>query len=631
MQNLDIESIAKLADQTGDLVHNAPSQSPQQFESSANDWVSILTQTLTSLGETNKTKALVNQFGLDEASLAFLLYALLPSLNSRYRDFFSKLSVNGRNKGPTADLLEDLITSTYIAKNQLNNRLDSSLIFYWGLLIKRQPNTFPNAVILPSPELINYFSYEAPQESTKDGLIKRVGLPQLDLPFDQVSAQPTSRVINMEGSFEARRSGYAYKLAMSLQMPLYQLNKNLLETSTITSQQLKQDLLPVTLNEGVLYWPNGAAALNDQPEMTSIIYRWLQLKNTWLICGSDQFHSLPKALQGLEPANIKLPPLSMEQRSMVWSTVGDKLLGTTTINYKALNANYEFWYPRITQSLERTAQTDQGKTPVTSDVMSGFQATSPAKIGTQANLMASPFSFSDMVLSSSVQKGVEHIENAYHNREELGNGKSQGVLALFEGPLGSGKTMTAECLANQLGLPLYRVNYNQLVAMPAADGPDLTALFAEAAQNSALLLFDDAEALLSNDGKNQDRDALKSGLLQNIQSYPGLIILTSKDKVKVDKKLLHEALITLTFPALTSQQQFQIFQQALSKMGVKIKDKAALEQQINQLGANGNQINNIVKNTVLAAKPEAVPLSEVVVAAKDLAKAIQLEVKKQNN
>lgn len=143
------------------------------------------------------------------------------------------------------------------------------------------------------------------------------------------------------------------------------------------------------------------------------------------------------------------------------------------------------------------------------------------------------------------------------------NGKlassSLGVLALFSGLSGTGKTMAAEAIARELRTSLYRVNLNQVVSKYIGETEkNLTRVFEAAQKKRAVLLFDEADALLGKrsdvkDSHDRYANIEVNYLLSKVEAYRGLVILTSNRKVDWDPKILCRVKYLLEFsPPLPS-------------------------------------------------------------------------------
>ncbi len=120
---------------------------------------------------------------------------------------------------------------------------------------------------------------------------------------------------------------------------------------------------------------------------------------------------------------------------------------------------------------------------------------------------------------------------------------SSGVLALFSGPSGTGKTIAAEVIARELRTSLYRVNLNQVFSRYIGETEKSLARAFEIAQKKrAVLLFDEADALLGKrsevkDSHDRYANIEVSYLLTKVEAYRGVVILATNRKVDPDPKI----------------------------------------------------------------------------------------------
>src|SRR5213082_4063552 len=119
-----------------------------------------------------------------------------------------------------------------------------------------------------------------------------------------------------------------------------------------------------------------------------------------------------------------------------------------------------------------------------------------------------------------------------------------GVSALFAGDSGTGKTMAAEVLANELRLDLYRIDLSAVVSKYIGETEkNLRRLFDAADEGGAILLFDEADALFGRrsevkDSHDRYANIEVSYLLQRMEAYRGLAILTTNMKSALDTAFL---------------------------------------------------------------------------------------------
>ncbi len=129
-----------------------------------------------------------------------------------------------------------------------------------------------------------------------------------------------------------------------------------------------------------------------------------------------------------------------------------------------------------------------------------------------------------------------------------------GLSALFAGPSGTGKTLAAEVLANELELDLYRIDLSAVVSKYIGETEkNLKNVFDSAEQGGVVLLFDEAEALFGKRSEvrdSRDRYAnIEVGyLLQRMESFQGVAILTTNVKATLDKAFQRRLRFTVEFP-----------------------------------------------------------------------------------
>ncbi|HET6214672.1 MAG TPA: AAA family ATPase [Micromonosporaceae bacterium] len=133
-------------------------------------------------------------------------------------------------------------------------------------------------------------------------------------------------------------------------------------------------------------------------------------------------------------------------------------------------------------------------------------------------------------------------------------GRGLGVAAMFAGPSGTGKTLAAEVLAGELALDLYRIDLSQVVSKYIGETEkNLRRIFDAAEAGGVVLLFDEADALFGKrsevkDSHDRYANIEVSYLLQRMESYRGLAILTTNLKTALDTAFLRRLRFVVQFP-----------------------------------------------------------------------------------
>jgi len=216
-------------------------------------------------------------------------------------------------------------------------------------------------------------------------------------------------------------------------------------------------------------------------------------------------------------------------------------------------------------------------------------------------------------LLREIAEQVRH-RSTVHERWGFTSGgvRGLGVSALFAGESGTGKTLAAEVLANDLDLDLYRIDLSAVVSKYIGETEkNLRAVFDAAQSSGAILLFDEADALFGKRSEvkdSHDRYAnIEVGyLLQRIESYRGLAILTTNMKALLDNAFLRRIrfVVQFPFPDVESRSAIwrRVFPSAMPIDGVRFE-------QLARLNVAGGNIKNIALNAAFLAAADGKPLA----------------------
>jgi SpoVK/Ycf46/Vps4 family AAA+-type ATPase len=201
-----------------------------------------------------------------------------------------------------------------------------------------------------------------------------------------------------------------------------------------------------------------------------------------------------------------------------------------------------------------------------------------------------------------------------------------GLSALFTGSSGTGKTMAAEVLARDLRLDMYRVDLASVVSKYIGETEkNLKQVFDAAEEGGVLLLFDEADALFGRRGEvsdSRDRYAnIEVGyLLQRMEAYQGLAILTTNLKASLDPAFQRRLRFTVNFPFPDATQREAIWRNVFP---AATPTSSLDPKKLAQLNVMGGSIRNIALNAAFLAAALDKP-----VEMSDLMEAARLEVPK---
>ncbi len=186
-----------------------------------------------------------------------------------------------------------------------------------------------------------------------------------------------------------------------------------------------------------------------------------------------------------------------------------------------------------------------------------------------------------------------------------------GVSALFAGPSGTGKTLAAEVLAGRLRLDLYRVDLSAVVSKYVGETEkNLRRVFDAAEAGGAVLLFDEADALFGKrsevkDSHDRYANIEVSYLLQRMETYRGLAILTTNQRQALDGAFLRRLRFVVTFPFPDAARRADIWRRVFPP-GTPTEglDVAALA----RLNVAGGNIRNIALHAAFLAADAGEPV-----------------------
>jgi ATPase family associated with various cellular activities (AAA) len=203
-----------------------------------------------------------------------------------------------------------------------------------------------------------------------------------------------------------------------------------------------------------------------------------------------------------------------------------------------------------------------------------------------------------------------------------------GITALFQGRSGTGKTTAAEIIARELQLDLYRIDLSQVVSKYIGETEkNLGAIFDAAELGGVVLLFDEADALFGKrsevkDAHDRYANMEVSYLLQRMEAYQGLAILTTNLKETIDTAFLRRIRFVIKFPFPDVPQRKELWERIFpARTPTQDLDASKLA----RLNVAGGNIRNIALNAAFLAAEAAEPVQMKHVLAASKSEYAKLE------
>lgn len=187
-----------------------------------------------------------------------------------------------------------------------------------------------------------------------------------------------------------------------------------------------------------------------------------------------------------------------------------------------------------------------------------------------------------------------------------------GSAALLTGPSGTGKTLAAEVLAGELDLDLFRIDLSAVVSKYIGETEkNLRRVFDTAEAGGAVLLFDEADALFGKrtevkDSHDRYANVEVSYLLQRMEAFGGLALLTTNHRTHLDEAFLRRIPFVVEFPFPSAEDRAEIwrrtFPPATPLDGVDVV-------RLSRLAVAGGSIRSIARNAAALAADADEPVT----------------------
>jgi len=342
------------------------------------------------------------------------------------------------------------------------------------------------------------------------------------------------------------------------------------------------------------------------------------------------------------------PPTKQEQRQIWQNALGEfvpVLNGQVEVLVEQFNLNaptiYAVCEEMISQNPEKigAAFTDNFPSQETSKI------TPPARIPNQlwdicraqsrprlddlAQRILPAATWDDLVLPEAERQTLREIAAHVRQRTKVykewgfaGKGdRGLGISALFAGTSGTGKTMSSEVLAGELQLDLYRIDLSSVVSKYIGETEkNLRRVFDAAESGATILLFDEADAIFGKrsdvkDSHDRYANMEVSYLLQRMESYQGLAILTTNLKDSLDTAFLRRIRFVVKYSFPDAKDRAEIWRRIFPK---NTPTEGLDFVKLGRLNVAGGNIRNIALNAAFMAADagEPVQMKHLLIAAR---------------
>ncbi|MFW6174261.1 MAG: ATP-binding protein, partial [Chloroflexota bacterium] len=315
---------------------------------------------------------------------------------------------------------------------------------------------------------------------------------------------------------------------------------------------------------------------------------------------------------------VDLPPPSMAERRALWTTLVPEAAAWPEHKVDELAARHR----ALPGEIAIVARHAPGSADEASALMRDLAR---ERLGDLAERVETPFGMEDLVVEDGLRDSLEELmfeakeRPAFWEQPEARRmfPQGRGLLAMFSGAPGTGKTMAAQVVAADLGLDLFRIDLSSVVSKYVGEtSQNLDRVLSRAAHMDAVLLFDEADALFGKrteirDAHDRFANTDTNYLLQAIESFQGVALLSTNKKGNVDPAFIRRLRYVLEFQKPDATQRRQIWARVLSALQGE-ETVARLRGQLDALAedveATGAQIKFAALNALFAARRDGIPV-----------------------
>ena len=374
---------------------------------------------------------------------------------------------------------------------------------------------------------------------------------------------PNHIVINLYGSDISSKKAIASTIAQKLQLNLYLISALVLPNDTSQIYVLKR-----LLEREWLLNKNAILLDCDRAKDNLISLLLNNLHCPVILSSQERYGGKQEAVIAVE---VKKP--TIQEQRWLWSQFLDGIVPESDKQIDTLVSYFNLNLPAINnvclqlKSLENNSNINEQLWQI-------CRTQARPNLEQLAQRIESNVTWKDLVLPESELNVLQELATHVRYREQVyhhwgfarKNSRGLSISALFAGASGTGKTLAAEVLGNELQLDVYRIDLSTIVSKYIGETEkNLRKTFDAAEGCGAILLFDEADALFGKrsavkDSHDRYANMEVSYLLQRIESYQGLAILTSNLKDDLDRAFLRRIRFTIQFSFPNLQQRTAIWQ-----------------------------------------------------------------------
>lgn len=507
-----------------------------------------------------------------------LLLSLAPALDRRYERLFGFLQDDVTKREPTVNLILNLLGQDWARRTEILNRLtDTAPLLQYEFIQLTIDNTSPThplnrQILNADPRIVTYVQGidTLPQ---KWQIFLRAHTPThtLDeLVLVDETRQNLRQLMRDESAMFYFSGGYGSGKRAIAQAIAYENNFALLEVdaSALKAQFARElhEYFPLAWREGImrqaiLFISRWETLLDDDKRPPHFIWEAvlnypypviISARTPWEAFGTHRQRPMLR---------LQLDVPDYHHRLQHWQFY----LTDTDINPAELAYKFKLTGGQIRDAVHTAydlAAWRGENIPNLADLYAGSRAQSNRNLSELAVKISPRYTWEKLILPPDplqqlreIADRMQHAVKVYESWGfEGGSANARGLVVLFAGQSGTGKTMAAEVIAHELGLEIFKIDLSSVVSKYIGETEkNLAKIFDEAAQSNAILFFDEADALFGkrtevSDSHDRYANIEVGYLLQRLETYDGIGVLATNLRQNIDEAFTRRMDFLVDFP-----------------------------------------------------------------------------------
>ncbi|GFO97076.1 AAA+ family ATPase [groundwater metagenome] len=589
------------------------------------------------LGKELRLHILSELFHMQPFEVDALLICLVSELDMRYEKLYSYLQNDVTRKRPSVDLVIKLLCYSMeekvrardifsqdapLIKNRLVYLIGDEQVPLLSKFLKVDDRIInfllgDNAI---DQRIRNISSIIKPQKTFQDLILPEDTI----ITFKNLINHQSNIKIPMfffYGPYGSGKKMAAEAICNELGMSMLFVNSKALMKDQIL-ETIKPILREALLQNSSMYFEGFDGLLKgENMGVNGMLMELDQFPNSIFLSG-EQYWEPAGVLKNHSFISLAFPVASLMFRKRLWESLLDGN-ASDDLDISALASKFKFSGGQIKDAISTARNILLAKKPGTSKLLMevlnmGCKAQSNRNLSVFARKIEPHYTWDDIVLPEDIEKqlkeiscyikyrGIVYTDWGFDKKFSIG----KGLNALFTGPSGTGKTMSAEIIARDAGLDLYKIDLSNVVSKYIGETEkNLSNIFKEAETSNAILFFDEADALFGK--RSEVKDAhdryanIEIGyLLQKMDEYEGIVILATNLSKNIDDAFLRRMQFVIEFP-FPDEKQRKLIWTGIFPKGAPRENDIDYNFFGERLNLAGGNIKNIALSSAFYAAEES--------------------------